>query len=34
MTKSKLLAQGSYGCVYYPGYMCNGKKKKINMYLN
>ena len=23
-----LLAQGSYGCVYYPGYSC--KKKKMN----
>ena len=33
MTKSKLLAQGSYGCVYYPGYMCNGKKKE-NKYVS
>ena len=28
MTKSKILAQGSYGCVYYPGYTCNGKEKE------
>ena len=28
MTKSKLLAQGSYGCVYYPGYTCSGNKKE------
>ena len=25
MPKSKLLAQGSYGCVYHPGYSCNDK---------
>lgn len=24
MPKTKLLAQGSYGCVYYPGYSCSG----------
>lgn len=23
MTKPKLLSQGAYGCVYYPGYECN-----------
>ena len=27
MPKSKLLAQGSYGCVYYPGYSCTNKTK-------
>jgi tRNA A-37 threonylcarbamoyl transferase component Bud32 len=26
MSKTKLLAQGSYGCVYYPGYSCAGKE--------
>ncbi len=24
MPESKLLAQGAYGCVYYPGYSCDG----------
>ena len=23
---NRFLASGSYGCVYYPGYDCNGKK--------
>lgn len=27
MPKTKLLAQGSYGCVYYPGYSCSGDGK-------
>jgi len=27
MTQSKLLGQGTYGCVYYPSYSCDGKVK-------
>ena len=23
--KSKLLSQGGFGCIYYPGLKCNGK---------
>jgi len=26
--KNKLLGQGSYGCVYYPGISCSGKINK------
>ena len=26
--KNKLLGQGSYGCVYYPGISCSGKMNK------
>ena len=28
MKTSKLLAQGSYGCVYFPGYSCSGETKQ------
>ena len=32
-SKNKLLGQGSYGCVYYPGISCSGKmNKKKNCY--
>jgi len=24
MPESKIIAQGAYGCVYYPGYSCDG----------
>ena len=27
-SKSEFLGEGSYGCVYYPGITCNGKKNK------
>lgn len=27
MTHSKILGQGTYGCVYYPSYSCDGKEK-------
>ena len=29
--KSDFLSQGSYGCVYYPGINCKGKKNKKKM---
>jgi serine/threonine protein kinase len=29
-TTTTLLAQGTYGCVYYPGFTCTGKLQKTN----
>ena len=31
---AKLLNQGAYGCVYYPGFTCNGNIKKIKIIKN
>jgi serine/threonine protein kinase len=33
MVKSKILAEGSYGCVYYPGHECD-KNKKNTKYIS
>ena len=30
---SKLLSQGAYGCVYYPGIDCNGNEDKKRKYV-
>jgi serine/threonine protein kinase len=30
-SNSKFLGEGSYGCVYYPGISCKGKKNKKNL---
>ena len=31
---SKLISQGGFGCVYYPGITCNGKEEKNKKYLS
>ena len=30
---AKLLNQGAYGCVYYPGFTCKGKTEKSKRYV-
>ena len=30
-SRSEFLGEGSYGCVYYPGITCKGKKNKKNL---
>ena len=30
---SKLLSQGGFGCVYYPGITCNGETDKDKKYV-
>ena len=31
---SKLISQGGYGCVYFPGIECNGKQEKKSKYVS
>lgn len=33
LTGGKLIGQGTYGCVYYPGISCSGKKSKDKEYV-
>ncbi len=30
-SRTEFLGEGSYGCVYYPGITCKGKKNKKNL---
>jgi hypothetical protein len=30
---SKLLSQGSYGCIYYPGMKCDGRTDRNKQYV-
>ena len=34
MSDSKLIDQGSYGCIYHPGIQCSGKPSKDKSYVS